>query len=135
VIACRNVPKAEQAAAAMGGGDMQVVHLDLADLASVRKFADAVESVDVLVNNAGVMGLPLTRTADDFEAHIGISYLGHFVLTCVLGDRIRDRVISVVSAIYAVNRIHLDDLNWHARRYSKWAAAGGVQAGHDALCP
>jgi NAD(P)-dependent dehydrogenase (short-subunit alcohol dehydrogenase family) len=124
VIACRNIPKAEQAAAAMGSGDVQVVHLDLADLASVRKFADTVESVDVLVNNAGVMGLPLTRTADNFEAHIGINYLGHFALTCLLGDKISDRVISVVSAIYAVNRIHLDDLNWAARRYSKWAAYG-----------
>jgi NAD(P)-dependent dehydrogenase (short-subunit alcohol dehydrogenase family) len=124
VIACRDVPKAERAAAAMRGGDVQVAHLDLADLAGVRKFADTVEGVDVLVNNAGVMGLPLSRTADDFEAHIGINHLGHFALTCLLGDRITDRVISVVSAIYAFNRIHLDDLNWHTRGYSKWAAYG-----------
>jgi NAD(P)-dependent dehydrogenase (short-subunit alcohol dehydrogenase family) len=120
VIACRNLPKAEQAAAEIAG-DVQVAHLDLADLASVRSFAESVETVDVLVNNAGVMGLPLTRTADGFEGHMGTNHLGHFALTCLLGDRITDRVISVTSAMYALGRIHLDDLNWHNRKYSKWA--------------
>jgi NAD(P)-dependent dehydrogenase (short-subunit alcohol dehydrogenase family) len=120
VIACRTISKAEQAAADMAG-DVEVRHLDLADLASVRRFADSVESVDVLVNNAGVMGLPLTRTADGFEVHMGTNYLGHFALTCLLGDRITDRVISVASAMYALGRIHLDDLAWHNRKYSKWA--------------
>jgi NAD(P)-dependent dehydrogenase (short-subunit alcohol dehydrogenase family) len=65
LIACRTIPKAEQAAAEMTG-DVEVAHLDLADLTNVRKFADHVETVDVLVNNAGVFGLPLTRTADGF---------------------------------------------------------------------
>jgi NAD(P)-dependent dehydrogenase (short-subunit alcohol dehydrogenase family) len=123
VIACRTVPKAEQAAATMPG-DVAVAHLDLADLASVRKFADSVDGVDVLINNAGVLGLPLTRTADGFEAHMGTNYLGHFALTCLLADRITDRVISVVSSAYALSRLHIDDLNWHHRKYSKWAAYG-----------
>jgi NAD(P)-dependent dehydrogenase (short-subunit alcohol dehydrogenase family) len=83
-----------------------------------------VETVDVLVNNAGVMGLPLTRTVVGFEAHMGINYLGHFALTCLLGDRITDRVISVTSMNYVFSRMYLDDLNWHIRRYSKWAAYG-----------
>ena len=121
VIACRSIPKAEQAAADMAGA-VEVARLDLADLASVRAFADSVESVDVLVNNAGVMGLPLTRTADGFEEHMGTNHLGHFALTCLLGDKIKDRVISVSSAMYALSRIHLDDLNWHTCWYSKWAA-------------
>ena len=119
VIACRSLEKAERAAAEMVG-DVRVRHLDLADLASVHRFADSVETVDVLVNNAGVMGLPLTRTADGFEANIGINHLGHFALTCLLGDKITDRVISVASALYALGRIHLDDLNWSTRTYSKW---------------
>ena len=123
VIACRTVPKAERAAATMAG-DVAVAHLDLADLASVRKFADSVDGVDVLINNAGVLGLPLTRTADGFEAHMGTNYLGHFALTCLLADRIKDRVISVVSSAYALSRLHIDDLNWHTRKYSKWAAYG-----------
>ncbi len=121
VIACRNLSKAETAADEMAG-DVEVAALDLADLASVRAFADSVESVDVLVNNAGVMGLPLSRTADGFESHMGINHLGHFALTCLLGDKVKDRVICVASAMYALARIHLDDLNWHTRRYSKWAA-------------
>ena len=123
VIACRTIPKAERAAATMSG-DVTIAHLDLADLTSVRKFADSVDDVDVLINNAGVLGLPLTRTSDGFEAHMGTNYLGHFALTCLLGDRIKDRVISVVSAAYAMSRLHLDDLNWHHRKYSKWSAYG-----------
>jgi NAD(P)-dependent dehydrogenase (short-subunit alcohol dehydrogenase family) len=121
VIACRTIPKAERAAAEMSG-DIEVRHLDLADLSSVRAFADSVETVDVLVNNAGVLGLPLTRTADGFEAHMGTNHLGHFALTCRLGDTITDRVNSVSSALYVLGRIHLDDLNWHTRKYSMWAA-------------
>ena len=123
VIACRDVEKGKRAAAEMTGA-VQVYPLDLADLASVRAFADSVESVDVLMNNAGVMGMPLTRTADGFEAHIGVNHLGHFALTCLLADRITDRVICVASATYLFCRIHLEDLNWHARRYSKWSAYG-----------
>jgi NAD(P)-dependent dehydrogenase (short-subunit alcohol dehydrogenase family) len=104
--------------------DVTIAQLDLADLASVQKFADSVDGVDVLINNAGVLGLPLTRTADGFEAHMGTNYLGHFALTCLLGDRIQDRVISVVSSAYALSRLHLDDLNWHKREYQKWWAYG-----------
>lgn len=120
-IACRTLPKAQRAAAEMPG-DVEVRHLDLADLSSVRAFADSVESVDVLVNNAGVLGLPLTRTSDGFEAHIGTNHLGHFALTCLLADRITNRVISVGSAMYVVGRINLDDLNWQRRRYSVFPA-------------
>ncbi len=123
VIACRTVAKGHEAAAAMPG-NVEVRELDLADLASVRKFADTVDSVDVLVNNAGVLGLPLTRTADGFEAHIGTNHLGHFALTCLLGDRIRDRVVAVASTNYTTAQIHFDDLNWERRRYSPWAAYG-----------
>jgi NAD(P)-dependent dehydrogenase (short-subunit alcohol dehydrogenase family) len=123
LIACRDVEKARRAVAHMPG-DVEVGHLDLADLTSVRSFADTVDSVDVLVNNAGVMGLPLTRTTDGFEAHMGTNHLGHFALTCLLGDRITDRVVCVASATYLFTRIHLDDLNWHTRRYSKWSAYG-----------
>jgi NAD(P)-dependent dehydrogenase (short-subunit alcohol dehydrogenase family) len=123
VIACRSIEKAERAAADMRG-DVDVAQLDLADLASVRAFAESVETVDVLVNNAGVMGLPLTRTADGFEAHMGINHLGHFALTCLLGDKIKGRVISVASAMYHFARIHFDDLNCQTRRYSAMAAYG-----------
>ena len=121
VIACRSMDKARRAAAEMRG-DVTACHLDLADLSSVRRFADSVDSVDVLINNAGVLGLPLTRTVDGFEAHIGTNHLGHFALTCQLAERITDRVVCVSSAMYVFGRLHLDDLNWHSRRYWKWAA-------------
>ncbi|MCW2685712.1 MAG: retinol dehydrogenase 12 [Mycobacterium sp.] len=123
VIACRNVAKGERAATTMTG-QVEVHHLDLADLASVRKFADSVKAVDVLVNNAGVLGLPLTRTADGFEAHMGTNHLGHFALTCLLAERIRDRIVVVASSNYALAKLHLDDLNWERRRYSMWSAYG-----------
>ncbi|BBY42917.1 retinol dehydrogenase [Mycolicibacterium celeriflavum] len=123
LIACRDVDKGRRAAAEMTG-DVEVAALDLGDLASVRAFAESVKTVDVLVNNAGVMGMPLMRTADGFEAHIGINHLGHFALTCQLADRINDRVISVASATYLFSQIHLDDLNWQRRKYSKWGAYG-----------
>ena len=123
LIAARDIPKSERAAAAMPG-DVEVAHLDLADLTSVRKFADTIDTVDVLVNNAGVLGVPLTRTADGFEMHMGTNHLGHFALTCLLGDRITDRVVSVTSMNHMFSRLHLDDLNWHTRPYSKWAAYG-----------
>jgi NAD(P)-dependent dehydrogenase (short-subunit alcohol dehydrogenase family) len=121
IIACRTVAKGEAAAATMAG-DVAVAHLDLADLASVRSFAASVDFVDVLINNAGVCALPLTRTADGFEAHFGTNHLGHFALTCLLGDRIKDRVIAVSSSTYELVKLHLDDLNWERRRYSKSAA-------------
>jgi NAD(P)-dependent dehydrogenase (short-subunit alcohol dehydrogenase family) len=123
VIACRTIAKGEAAAATMTG-DVKVQHCDLADLTSVRQFADSVDTVDVLVNNAGVLGLPLTRTADGFEPHIGTNHLGHFALTCLLADRIQDRVVSVTSSGYQWARLHLEDLNWERRRYSRWLAYG-----------
>lgn len=123
VIACRTVVKGKEAAAQMAG-HVEVRHLDLADLSSVRAFAESVDSVDVLVNNAGVLGLPLIRTMDGFEAHIGTNHLGHFALTCLLGDRIRDRIVVVASSNYAMARLHLDDLNWQRRHYNPWTAYG-----------
>ena len=121
VLACRDLAKAEQAAAEMTG-DVTVGRLDLANLASVRAFAESVDSVDVLVNNAGVMGGPLTYTTDGFESHIGTNHLGHFALTCLLADRITNRVVSVASATYLFTRIHFDDLHYRRRRYS-WMSA------------
>ena len=123
IIACRSVARGQSAAAEMSG-EVEVRELDLADLSSVRRFADTVDSVDVLVNNAGVLGLPLTRTVDGFEAHIGTNHLGHFALTCLLGDRIRDRVVSVASTNYNTAHIHFEDLNYHHRKYNPWAAYG-----------
>ncbi len=87
VLACRSVAKGQAAGTTMRG-DVTVARLDLADLSSVFEFAASIDTVDVLINNAGVLLLPLTRTVDGFEAHIGTNHLGHFALTCLLADRL-----------------------------------------------
>ncbi|WP_282784952.1 MULTISPECIES: oxidoreductase [unclassified Nocardia] len=123
IMACRNEVKAHAVAAEMGER-AQVRRLDLADLASVRDFADGIESADVLINNAGIMAVPLRRTADGFEMQIGTNHLGHFALTGLLLDKIRERVVTVSSGAHAIGRIDLADLNWERRRYQRWAAYG-----------
>ncbi|HEV8556795.1 MAG TPA: oxidoreductase [Actinophytocola sp.] len=122
IIACRNVSKGEAAAATMAG-TVEVRPLDLADLSSIRSFASTLsDPFDVLINNAGVMALPLRRTADGFEMQIGTNHLGHFALTGLLLDRIRDKVVTVSSGVHRLGRIRLDDLNWESGRYQRWLA-------------
>jgi NAD(P)-dependent dehydrogenase (short-subunit alcohol dehydrogenase family) len=123
LLACRNPGKGRAAAARMTG-DVAVRALDLADLASVRAFAANCPRIDVLVNNAGVMAVPLGRTADGFELQIGTNFLGHFALTGLLLPKITDRVVTLSSGAHRVGRIDLADLNWHTRRYRRWAAYG-----------
>jgi NAD(P)-dependent dehydrogenase (short-subunit alcohol dehydrogenase family) len=123
VIACRDIAKGETAAEAMPG-DREVRHLDLADLGSVRAFADGIGQIDVLINNAGVMATPLARTVDGFELQIGTNHLGHFALTGLLVGRVTDRVVTMSSGAHRLGRIDLDDLNWERRHYRRWAAYG-----------
>jgi NAD(P)-dependent dehydrogenase (short-subunit alcohol dehydrogenase family) len=123
ILACRNVDKGKAAAARMTG-DVSVRRLDLADLASVRTFAEETPPFDVLVNNAGVMAIPLRRTADGFEMQLGTNFLGHFALTVRLLPSIADRVVTVSSSAHRWGRINLDDLNWERRRYRRWLAYG-----------
>jgi NAD(P)-dependent dehydrogenase (short-subunit alcohol dehydrogenase family) len=123
ILAVRNVAKGEAAAAEVGHG-AEVRALDLASLASVRSFAEGVRGpVDVLINNAGVMAVPESRTADGFEMQIGTNHLGHFALTGLLLDRITDRVVTVSSGAHRIGKIRLDDLNWE-RGYRRWPAYG-----------
>ena len=123
ILAVRNTQKGEAAAQQMTG-DVEVRRLDLQDLASVRDFADGVETVDVLVNNAGIMATPYALTADHFEGQIGTNHLGHFALTNLLLPKLTDRVVTVSSVMHRIGRISLDDLNWKTRRYSAWPAYG-----------
>jgi NAD(P)-dependent dehydrogenase (short-subunit alcohol dehydrogenase family) len=121
VLACRNTAKGEAAAATMTG-DVSVRRLDLAELSSVRAFAARTDGIDVLVNNAGVMAVPLARTADGFEMQLGTNFLGHFALTGLLLPKIADRVVTVSSGAHRMGRIDLADLNWERRRYRRWSA-------------
>jgi NAD(P)-dependent dehydrogenase (short-subunit alcohol dehydrogenase family) len=123
ILAVRNTAKGDEAAAAMTG-DVEVRPLDLQDLASVGAFADGVDAVDVLVNNAGIMAVPYAVTVDGFESQIGTNHLGHFALTNLLLPKISDRVVTVSSLMHLIGRINLDDLNWKARPYFAWPAYG-----------
>jgi NAD(P)-dependent dehydrogenase (short-subunit alcohol dehydrogenase family) len=123
VLAVRNTAKGDAAAAGMTG-DVEVRQLDLQDLASVRAFADGVDAVDVLVNNAGIMAVPYAETVDGFESQIGTNHLGHFALTNLLLPKIRDRVVTVSSQMHLLGRINLKDLNWKSRPYFAWPAYG-----------
>ena len=105
-------------------GDVEVRKLDLQDLASVRAFADGVDRVDVLVNNAGIMAVPYDQTVDGFESQIGTNHLGHFALTNLLLPKVTDRVVTVSSMMHLIGKISLKDLNWKSRPYSAWLAYG-----------
>ena len=121
IMAVRTTSKGEAAARQMTG-DIEVRQLDLQDLSSVRAFADGVDKVDVLINNAGIMAAPFALTADGFESQIGTNHLGHFALTNLLLPKLTDRVVSVSSMAHWPGRIDFKDLNWKNRRYSPWLA-------------
>ncbi|WP_298441743.1 oxidoreductase [Gordonia sp. (in: high G+C Gram-positive bacteria)] len=123
VLAARNVEKSRLVAEQIGP-NATVASLDLADLASVRDFADSFDGADVLINNAGVMAIPLRRTADGFEMQIGTNFLGHFALTGLLLGRISDRVVTMSSLMHKQSRLDIDDLNWEHRKYNRWTAYG-----------
>jgi NAD(P)-dependent dehydrogenase (short-subunit alcohol dehydrogenase family) len=122
VLAVRDLAKGEAAAESIPGG-CDVRQLDLADLASVHAFANGWHGeLSVLINNAGVMRTPEKRTADGFELQIGTNHLGHFALTNLLLPQVTDRVVTVASGAHRGGYISLDDLNWHRRKYRRWAA-------------
>jgi NAD(P)-dependent dehydrogenase (short-subunit alcohol dehydrogenase family) len=122
VLAVRDMAKGEVAAGSIAGA-CEVRKLDLADLTSVRAFANGLRGgIDVLINNAGVMRTPERRTVDGFELQIGTNHLGHFALTNLLLPQITDRVVTVASGAHRGGSISLDDLNWERRSYNRWAA-------------
>jgi NAD(P)-dependent dehydrogenase (short-subunit alcohol dehydrogenase family) len=124
VLAVRDAEKGRAAAATMPG-ETEVRRLDLASLASVREFATAWEGdIDLLINNAGVMVPPLTRTADGFELQFGTNHLGHFALSNLLLEHVTGRVVTVSSMGHRFGSIDFDDLNWERKSYKAWRAYG-----------
>jgi NAD(P)-dependent dehydrogenase (short-subunit alcohol dehydrogenase family) len=124
VLAVRDTAKGEAAAQAMPG-ETEVRRLDLASLDSIRAFAaDWDGDVSLLVNNAGVMAPPLSRTADGFELQIGTNHLGHFALTNLLLGHVTGRVVTVSSTAHRMGAIDFDDLNWERKPYRRWRAYG-----------
>ncbi len=119
VMACRNTEKAKAVAEAIDG-NVRVVELDLADLDSIHEFASLQGPFDVLINNAGLMNIPFTRTMDGFETQFGVNHLGHFALTGLLLDKIGDRVVTLSSIAHRQTpKLWIDDLNYQRRRYQR----------------
>lgn len=135
VLAVRNLDKGKDAAtriaAAAPGAEVTIQCLDLSSLDSVRAAADELragrDTIDLLINNAGVMFTPRSRTADGFELQFGTNHLGHFALTGLLLDRLLpvagSRVVTISSVGHRLfgARIHFDDLQLE-RSYSRFGA-------------
>jgi NAD(P)-dependent dehydrogenase (short-subunit alcohol dehydrogenase family) len=135
VLACRDGDRGraalERVQAETPGARAELLPLDLASLASVRaaasSFCERHEHLDLLCNNAGVMAVPRTLTADGFELQLGVNHFGHFALTGLLLPSLlaanAARVVTVSSTAHRIGRMSWDDLDG-ARHYHKWAAYG-----------
>jgi len=136
VLACRNVGKAESALASIRArapaARVCFIHLDLGDLASIGRFAGSFstehDQLNLLVNNAGLMAVDQSRTADGFETQLGVNHLGHFALTARLMPALLAtpgaRIASMSSMAHRGGRLGMDDLMFDRRRYGRWVAYG-----------
>jgi NAD(P)-dependent dehydrogenase (short-subunit alcohol dehydrogenase family) len=138
VVACRSTEKGEKAVEQMrgelapngGGAQFDVQALDLADLLSVRAFAETIKAaypggIDILINNAGVMASPRHETADGFELQFGTNHLGHFALTGLLFDELKKkpgaRVVTLSSNGHKLGKLNFEDLQGK-ESYRRWGA-------------
>jgi NAD(P)-dependent dehydrogenase (short-subunit alcohol dehydrogenase family) len=134
VMAARNQQKAQQAAAdiraTVPDAVLELVSLDLASQASVRAAVEQIlrqhERIDLLVNNAGVMGIPERETVDGFEMQFGVDHLGHWTLTALLLPALAHtpnaRIVTVTSTAHHFGRA-VDSENPHLDgRYRPWRA-------------
>lgn len=141
IMACRRPSAAEDVAKSFSGlkGSYDIMQVDLADLQSVKSFAEAFKAkynrLDGLACNAGMVSMEneVQRTKDGLELTIGISYFGHFLLTELLLEVLKQtegsRMVILSSVVHAgspSNRhdVHLEDLNYEHRKYSNFAAYG-----------
>ena len=135
IMACRNQAKGQQALEEIKeefpDARLVLMALDLADQQSVKDFAEAFKSryshLDILINNAGVMAPPLSRTKDGFEMQFGTNHLGHFALTGLLLDALEKadapRIVTVSSVAHKLGRIYFDNLNAE-NGYFRWTYYG-----------
>lgn len=135
ILAVRNQEKGDVAAADIRrlhpSAVVDVMPLNLTDLASVRAFAETFHTrfheLHLLINNAGVMAIPRRQTTDGFEMQFGTNHLGHFALTGLLLPTLlatpKARVVTVSSLAHTRGGIDFDNLDG-SRRYSRWGAYG-----------
>ena len=133
LLACRSVPRAEQAKAeilqSLPQAQLEVIELDLADLESIRRCAETLRNdlnrLNILINNAGVMAIPRRETAQGFERQFGVNHLGHFALTGALLPLLLEtpgsRIVNVSSMAHRSGRMNFSDLQG-TRKYSRFGA-------------
>jgi len=137
-LAVRDRVRGGEAAGALrissGKRNVHVGVLDLADLASVKRFAgdwgDA--PLHILINNAGIMACPLTRTANGWEAQFATNHVGHFALTTALLPALLkgapSRVVALSSSGHKICGVDFDDIHFERRDYNKWKAYGQAKS-------
>ena len=136
IMACRSLNKAQtalnQIQAEIPNAPVEVMELDLADLNSVQQFVESFKAkydrLDVLVNNAGIMMPPYSKTMQGFETQFGVNHLGHFALTGLLLNLLLEtphsRVVTVSSGVHRFGQIDFDDLQWERKAYNSQRAYG-----------
>ncbi|HUY85792.1 MAG TPA: oxidoreductase [Acidimicrobiales bacterium] len=134
LMACRSKDKAEAAASGIRDritkGSVEFVSLDLASLASIDAASSSLcaneSSLDLLVNNAGLMALDLAFTEDGFEMQFGVNHLGHFAFTAGLMPLLLatpgSRIVTMSSQGHRAGRMNLDDPMYQKRTYRRWMA-------------
>ena len=135
ILACRNPTKGEAAAKQIrqltGNSKVEFKEVDLASLSSIRRFADRVleeeERVDIVVNNAAMFAFTHVKTQDGNEMQFAVNYLGHFLLTSLLLNRLKQapcaRVVNIASFGYkSCTGINFDDVNMDRQKYSPMKA-------------
>jgi NAD(P)-dependent dehydrogenase (short-subunit alcohol dehydrogenase family) len=131
VVPVRSPKKAKENLAEVKG-DVTTAPMDLADLASVRRFAEAMRDslpgVDLLINNAGIMACPEARVGPGWESQFGVNHMGHFALTQALFPLLTKtpgaRVVALSSAAHKMSDILWDDIQFAHSDYDKWRAYG-----------
>lgn len=136
VITARDLPKANAAVKGIrestGNDAVDVEELELGSLASIRDFADRFlskhDTLNLLVNNAGVMACPQDTTSDGFERQFGTNHIGHFLMTCLIAPALLKgapaRIVSLSSRGHHGSSIVFDDIAFENREYEKFEAYG-----------
>jgi NAD(P)-dependent dehydrogenase (short-subunit alcohol dehydrogenase family) len=136
ILTARDLPKGEAVAgeirSSTSNQGVEVEELELGSLRNIRVFADRFLSrysaLHILVNNAGVMACPFTKTEDGLELQFGSNHLGHFLMTCLLAPALLkgapSRIVSVSSRGHRLSPVVFGDIQFERRPYDKWQAYG-----------
>ncbi|MES5266540.1 oxidoreductase [Priestia megaterium] len=130
IMAVRNVDKGKEVVNVIKKefkkADIDVRKLDLTNLNSIRAFANLIKEdydrLDILINNAGIMFSPYSKTVDGFENQFGTNHLGHFALTGLLMPLLKktegSRIVVLSSTGHTMGNLNFEDLNWETRKYN-----------------